>query len=93
MPNPEEVPSLPDFLNQSALETKGEWHETLKDQFKDDDDEYGDDGGKILPLLEYNHWRLFCCDVMRDSRWFHGGCWPDRDAPEGTEDTAPPTCS
>lgn len=44
MSNPEEAPPLPDFINQSALETQGnDTKRLIHDQYKNDDEEDGDD--------------------------------------------------
>lgn len=56
MSNPEEAPPLPDFINQSALETQGnDTKRLIHDQYKNDDEEDGDDwrpvGGDPPPLF------------------------------------------
>lgn len=60
MPNPEEVPPLPDFINQSALETQGnemrdfkKTNTRMKMMMMMIGGQWG--GGGSPPLLEYNH--------------------------------------
>lgn len=61
MPNTQEVLPLPDFINQSALETEGKWHERLlktntrmmRMMMMMIGGQWG--RGETPPPLEYNH--------------------------------------